>query len=184
VDRIAALIDRMQDFTTERELLCQAENIYPLIDRAARLATTGFAREITLDKRYDPSLPPALCNADALLQVMINLLKNAAEALQDTGSPVIRIETAFRHGVSVTRGGGKGNAMLPIEIQVIDNGPGVPEQIQEHLFNPFITAKRDGQGLGLALVDKLVRDMSGLVQYSRNDAGETVFRVLLPMGNV
>jgi two-component system nitrogen regulation sensor histidine kinase GlnL len=128
-------------------------------------------------------LPFANINDDALVQVMINLLKNAAEALEHVAKPRIRVETAFRHGVSVVVGDGKGSAVLPIEILVIDNGPGVPEHILDHLFNPFITGKRDGQGLGLALVDKLVRDMSGFVQYSRDvEAGESTFRILLPMG--
>lgn len=183
VDRIAALIDRMQDFTTDHRLECHPGNIYPMIDRAANLAAAGFARNIKIIKRYDPSLPHAVINDDALVQVMINLLKNSAEALEYHEDPCIRVETAFRHGVSLVIGDGKGSAALPIEILVIDNGPGVPAHILDHLFNPFITGKRDGQGLGLALVDKLVRDMSGFVQYSRNEeAGESTFRILLPMG--
>lgn len=183
VDRIAALIDRMQDFTTDRTLECRSGNIYPLIDRAASIAAAGFAHNIHIIKRYDPSLPFAVINDDALVQVMINLLKNAAEALENSEDPCIRVETAFRHGVSVVIDDGKGSAVLPIEILVVDNGPGVPEHILAHLFNPFITDKRDGQGLGLALVDKLVRDMNGFVQYSRNqEAGESTFRILLPMG--
>lgn len=187
VDRIAALIDRMQDFTTDRPLHCRPENIYPLIDRAAEVAMAGFAKDVHITKSYDPSLPFALVNGDALVQIIINLLKNAAEALlQREGQhaqPRIRIVTAFRHGMSVMLPGNKGNASLPIEILLIDNGPGVPEHIRDHLFNPFITGKRTGQGLGLALVDKLVRDMNGFVQFQRDEkAQETIFRVLLPMG--
>lgn len=181
VDRIAALIDRMQDFTIEQPLECRAENIYPLLDRAVELAAAGFARNVTLVRRYDPSLPFAVVNGDALVQVMLNLLKNSAEALENTSKGEVEIVTAYRHGVSVMIEG-KGNASLPIEIQIIDNGPGVPEQIREHLFNPFISSKRDGQGLGLALVDKLVRDMNGLVQYSRDEkTRRSIFRILLPM---
>ncbi|MEZ5712065.1 MAG: ATP-binding protein [Sphingobium sp.] len=183
VDRIAALIDRMQDFTTERELDCVAQNIYPWLDQAVEIAAAGFASKIKVVRRYDPSLPPVLCNGDALVQVIINLLKNASEALADHSQPQIRIETAFRHGVSVMLGEGKGSAILPIEILIVDNGPGVPPQIQEHLFNPFVSSKRDGQGLGLALVDKLVRDMNGFVQYSRDEkTNESIFRLLLPLG--
>lgn len=183
VDRIAALIDRMQDFTTDRTLECRPGNIYPLIDRAANIAAAGFARDVKIIRRYDPSLPFAIINDDALVQVMINLIKNAAEALEHVDDGCIRVETAFRHGVSVVMGEGKGSAVLPIEILIIDNGPGVPDHILDHLFNPFITGKRDGQGLGLALVDKLVRDMNGFVQYSRDqEAGESTFRILLPMG--
>lgn len=183
VDRIAALIDRMQDFTTDATLECRPENIYPLIDRAVNIAAAGFGKNIKITRQYDPSLPFSLINEGALVQIMLNLLKNAAEALENEPSPRIRVETAFRHGVSVVIGDGKGNAVLPIEILVVDNGPGVPDHILDHLFNPFITGKRDGQGLGLALVDKLVRDMSGFVQYSRDaEAGESTFRILLPMG--
>lgn len=183
VDRIAALIDRMQDFTTERALECRVQNIYPLLDQAVQVAKAGFGHKVDILFRYDPSLPFALCNGDALVQVMINLLKNASEAVADRKKPQLRIETAFRHGVSVMLGEGKGNAILPIEILIIDNGPGVPPQIQDHLFNPFISSKRDGQGLGLALVDKLIRDMNGFVQYTRDEkAGESIFRLLLPMG--
>ena len=181
VDRIAALIDRMQDFTTEQPLLCKAENIYPLLDRAVELAAAGFARNIKLVRQYDPSLPFAEINGDAFVQIMLNLIKNAAEALENVNKGEIQITTAYRHGVSV-RIEGRGNASLPIEIQISDNGPGVPDHIHEHLFNPFISSKRDGQGLGLALVDKLVRDMNGLVQYTRDpDYKRSIFRILLPM---
>lgn len=183
VDRIAALIDRMQDFTTERQLDCVPANIYPVLDQAIEIASAGFASAIRIVRRFDPSLPAALCHPDALVQVMINLLKNASEALADTPKPVIRIETAFRHGFSVMLGEGKGNAVLPIEILIIDNGPGVPPAIQEDLFNPFVSSKRDGQGLGLALVDKLIRDMNGFVEYARDHEGEgSIFRIMLPMG--
>ncbi|WP_096362088.1 two-component system sensor histidine kinase NtrB [Sphingobium cloacae] len=183
VDRIAALIDRMQDFTSDRLPECQPGNIYPFLDRATEISQAGYAKSIDIIKRYDPSLPFANMNGDALVQIMLNLLKNAAEALEDVDRPWIRVETAFRHGVSVVVEGGKGSAALPIEILVVDNGAGVPDHILDHLFNPFVTGKRDGQGLGLALVDKLVRDMNGIVQYSRDrEAGESTFRILLPMG--
>lgn len=183
VDRIAALIDRMQDFTTERPLECSATNIYPVLDQVIGIISAGVGANVRITRKYDPSLPPARCNADALTQIVLNLLKNACEAVGAVKKPAIRIETAFRHGVSVMLGEGKGNAVLPIEILVIDNGPGVPTNIRDDLFNPFISTKRDGQGLGLALVDKLVRDMNGFVQHSRDDAAkETMFRILLPMG--
>lgn len=183
VDRIAALIDRMQDFTTDRQLECRPANIYPVLDQAIQVASTGFASEIRIVRTYDPSLPFAQCNPDALVQVTINLLKNASEALAGHPNPTLRIETAYRHGVSVMLGEGKGNAVLPIEIAVIDNGPGVPPHLRDHLFDPFISGKRDGQGLGLALVDKLVRDMNGFIQHERDEKAQTtIFRILLPIG--
>ncbi len=185
VDRIAALIDRMQDFTTERPLECSATNIYPVLDQAIGIISAGVGQNVKITRKYDPSLPPARCNADALTQIVLNLLKNACEAVGAIKKPAVRIETAFRHGVSVMLGEGKGSAVLPIEILVIDNGPGVPSNIRDDLFNPFISTKRDGQGLGLALVDKLVRDMNGFVQHSRDEmTKETIFRILLPMAQL
>lgn len=186
VDRIASLIDRMQGFTTERTDKAVTQNIYPLLDRAVDVALAGFGSGISFAREYDPSLPDALVDADRLVQVMINLLKNAAEALNGREDGRILVTTAFRHGFSITRAGSRAPVTLPIEIQVMDNGPGVPESIRDVLFNPFITTKRTGQGLGLALVDKLVRDMGGLVQYERMERGKigemTVFRLLLPKG--
>lgn len=183
VDRIAALIDRMQDFSDTRPLPIAPENIYPLIGHARRLALAGFARGLTIEERFDPSLPPAAVNRDALLQVLINLLKNAGEATMAVRNPRIVITTAYRHGMSVAAAPGKPRTPLPIEICVIDNGPGAPADIADHLFDPFVSGRPEGQGLGLALVDKLTRDMGGIVQYARDGVPEmTTLRLLLPRG--
>lgn len=156
-------------------------NIYPLLAHARGVALAGFARGITIEERYDPSLPRALGNSDALLQVIVNLLKNAAAALGDRGERTITLATAYRHGVTVASGKGRGRVALPIEICVIDTGPGAPADIADHLFDPFVSGRPEGKGLGLALVDKLVRDMGGIVQYSREGRpNQTVFRILLP----
>ena len=187
VDRVAALIDHMEDFTDTRPRAVAAMNIYPLLAHARGVALAGFARGIAIEERYDPSLPQALGNGDALLQVIVNLLKNAAAALADQpGERAITLATAYRHGVTVAagRGGARGAAgrvPLPIEICVIDSGPGAPPDIADHLFDPFVSGRPEGKGLGLALVDKLVRDMGGIVQYSREGVPQqTVFRILLP----
>ena len=181
VDRIAALIDRMQDFSDTRPLPLAGENIYPLLAHARRLALAGFARGITIEERFDPSLPPAQINRDAVLQIIINLLKNAREAVRDVREPRIVLTTAYRHGITVSTAPGKPRQMLPIEICVMDNGPGAPSDIAEHLFDPFVSGRREGQGLGLALVDKLTRDMGGIVQYAREGTPDmTVLRLLLP----
>jgi two-component system nitrogen regulation sensor histidine kinase GlnL len=138
---------------------------------------------MVIEERFDPSLPQVLIDRDAFLQVMLNLLKNAAEVLQGLAQPRIVLATAYRHGMSVSTGAGRPRQPLPIEITVIDNGPGAPEDIAEHLFEPFVSGKPEGTGLGLPLVEKLVRDMGGIVQYERERAGHnhnTVFRILLP----
>ena len=181
VDRIAALIDRMQDLSDTRPLRARAENIYPLLDHARRVALAGFAHAITIEERFDPSLPDAFVDRDALLQIMLNLIKNAAEALVNTTEPRITLATAYRHGMSARPAPGQPRRPLPIELSVIDNGPGAPADIAEHLFEPFVSGKPEGQGLGLSLVDKLVRDMGGMIQYAREGEPEvTVLRVLLP----
>lgn len=182
VDRIAALIDRMQDFTRDSPRAVAATNLYPAIQQARDIAVSGFARKVRVVEEFDPSIPDALVNHDAIVQALLNLIKNAAEALADTPAPVIRIATAYRHGLSFDTGDGRGRIAVPIEVRISDNGPGVPDSIADDIFSPFVTTKRDGQGLGLALVDKLVRDMGGLVQHSRDiDAGMTHFRIHLPL---
>ena len=179
VDRIAALIDRMEDFTDAPRAV-EPLNIYPLLAHARDVALAGFARGVTIEERYDPSLPPALGNRDALLQVILNLLKNASSALGRRGERRITLATAYRHGITVARGEG-GRVALPIEIAVIDTGPGAPDEIAEHLFDPFVSSRPEGKGLGLALVDKLIRDMGGIIQYAREgQPNVTVFRLLLP----
>jgi len=181
VDRIAALIDRMQDFGDTRPLPLEPANIYPLLDHVRSLALAGFARGVPIEERFDPSLPPAQVNRDALTQVLINLLKNAREAVGGERRPRIVLATAYRHGITVDGGAGRGRIALPIEICVVDNGPGARPDIAEHLFDPFVSSRPEGQGLGLALVDKLVRDMGGIVQYAREGQPEmTVLRLLLP----
>ncbi len=183
VDRIAALIDSMQGFTDTRPPALTSANIYPLLDHARRVALAGFARDVRIEERFDPSLPPVLLDRDALLQVVINLLKNAYEAIAGQADARIILATAYRHGMAVSPAPGRPRQPLPIELCVIDNGPGAPAEIAEHLFDPFVSTKRDGQGLGLSLVDKLVRDMGGIVQYAREGSPpSTVFRILLPRG--
>jgi two-component system, NtrC family, nitrogen regulation sensor histidine kinase GlnL len=180
VDRVTALIDRMEGFTDARPLTCQAENIYTIIDHARNVATSGFGKQLEIVERYDPSLPLVLVHRDSLVQIILNLLKNAAETAEGDGIRRVIITTAFRHGVSVALDEDGHKISLPIELSIMDDGPGAPPEIADHLFDPFVSAKAKGHGLGLALVDKLVRDMGGIVQYARTGSPElTVFRLLL-----
>lgn len=180
VDRIAALIDQMQGLTDTRPRERTAENIYAVLDHVRRIAENGFARHVTIADDYDPSLPPVFVDRDGLIQVLINLLKNAAEAVPTSGGQ-IWLTTAYRHGVTVSTGQGTRRLALPIELCVIDNGPGPPTEIVESLFEPFVSSKARGRGLGLALSDKLMRDMGGTIQFAREGRPErSVFRLMLP----
>jgi two-component system nitrogen regulation sensor histidine kinase GlnL len=180
VDRVTALIDRMEGFTDTRPLTLEPQNIHAILDHACSVAVRGFGDNVVFKEDYDPSLPPVLGHRDSLVQVVINLLKNAAEALGEKGGSVL-LTTAYRHGMSMVTEGGDGRRQLPIEVCVIDDGPGAPPEIAEHLFDPFVSSKRDGRGLGLALVEKLVADQGGMVEYAREGQPErTVFRLLLP----
>jgi two-component system nitrogen regulation sensor histidine kinase GlnL len=180
VDRVAGLIDQMQGFTDTRTLERTPENIYAILDHVRALAASGFAQGLAIRDSYDPSLPPVLVHRDSLIQVLVNLLKNASEAI-DPKSGKITITTAYRHGVSVSVEGGARRLVLPIELCIIDNGPGPPRELVENLFEPFVSSKSSGRGLGLALADKLMRDMGGMIQFAREgDPERTVFRLLLP----
>jgi two-component system, NtrC family, nitrogen regulation sensor histidine kinase GlnL len=180
VDRVAALIDRMEGFTDTRPITLGAQNIHAIIDHSRRVAEQGFGARLNITEEYDPSLPPVLAHEDSLIQVIINLLKNAAETAEDNEIRNIFLMTRYRHGVAVTSESGRRRMPLPIELCVIDDGPGAPPELADQLFDPFISSKRKGQGLGLALADKLVRDMGGIIQYTREgNPPRTVFRLLL-----
>ena len=180
VDRVATLIDRMEAFTDGRPLVRKAENIYAILDHVRALAESGFGERIDIRDSYDPSLPPVLVDRDSMIQIVLNLLKNAAEAVPSGKRGIVTLTTGYRHGVSVPSEDG-GRLSVPIELCVIDDGPGPPAEIADHLFEPFVSSKSSGRGLGLALVDKLVRDNGGIIQFAREGHPErTVFRLLLP----
>jgi len=180
-DRIRDLVDRMEVFGDERPLAVEPVNIHSVLDHVKRLAETGFADGSKINVDYDPSLPPLSGNRDKLIQAFLNLVKNAAEAIEEGREPGrIVLRTAFRPGVRLAVPGTGARVSLPLMIEVEDTGPGVPDELKPHLFDPFVTTKRKGTGLGLALVAKIIGDHGGVIE-CESAPKRTVFRVLLPL---
>ncbi|MBT4933738.1 MAG: PAS domain-containing protein [Rhodospirillaceae bacterium] len=177
-DRIVALVDRMDIFTDGVPLDYQAVNIHQVLDRVRKLGESGFAQHVRFVENYDPSLPAVLGNRDQLVQVFLNLIKNAAEATTQNGGEIV-LTTAYQHGFRFAVPGSNSRVHLPLMVSVQDNGEGIPEENRRYLFDPFVTTKPKGSGLGLALVAKIIDDHGGIVELDSHPS-RTVFRVMLP----
>jgi len=178
-DRIVALVNRMEAFSDHQPIARAAINIHVVLERVRKAAQSGFAHHVRLVEDYDPSLPSVHGDHDLLVQVFLNLVKNAAEAVPHGDGEII-LATAYRHGLRLARPGAEGRQHLPLMVSVTDNGPGIPEDLRPHLFDPFVTTKRNGTGLGLALVAKVIGDHGGVIEFD-SQPRRTVFRVFLPV---
>ncbi len=178
-DRICNMVDRMEAFSDSGPLQRDAVNIHRVLDRVLQLAKNGFGRHLRYVTDYDPSLPPVLGHRDQLVQVFLNLIKNAAEAAPAQGGE-ITLETAYHQGVRFAVTGGDSRLELPLRVSIKDNGDGVPDDIKGCLFDPFVTSKPQGSGLGLALVAKIIGDHGGVIECD-SQPKRTEFRVMLPV---
>ena len=182
VDRIAKLIDQMQSLSRRSQEPATPCNLHEAVRRAQAVVAASHPGALVVHEEFDPSLPPVMANPDALVQVLLNLMTNAREACSTSAGPQIAVRTRFASGIQLHAGPGGKPLRLPIELRVSDNGPGIDKALRDHIFDPFVTGKKNGQGLGLALVQKLVREMNGRITHDRDEAkGWTHFRLHLPV---
>ncbi len=175
--RIVKLLEQVEQFGNLRPPERRAVNIHDVLDRARKSAAVGYAAHMTLGEEYDPSLPPTWADPDQLLQVFLNLLKNAAEANSEGGT--IRIRTFYDHSLRLRRTDGQG-IPLPLAVEIVDDGPGIPPAIAADIFEPFVSGRENGTGLGLALVSKIISEHDGWIGVD-SVPGRTVFRISLPL---
>lgn len=175
--RIVKLLEQVEQFGNLSAPVRKPVNLHDVLDRARRSALLGFGARMKIKEDYDPSLPPALGDKDQLLQVILNLLKNASEAAGEAGG-TIRLHTYFEHSFRMRRADGSGQS-LPLQVEIIDDGPGLPENIKGDIFDPFVSGRENGTGLGLALVSKIISEHDGWISVD-SVPGKTVFRISLP----
>ena len=179
-DRIVKIVDRMEVFSDESPIEQMPVNMHSILGHVRRVAENGFARDIKITENYDPSLPDVSGSNDQLIQVFLNLIKNASEAVEGREDGEIILSSAYRSGIRIASPGSGERASLPLEFSISDNGIGIPEEIRAHIFEPFVTTRINGSGLGLALVAKTIGRHGGIIECNSIEGQGTTFKILLP----
>lgn len=177
VDRISTTLGKVEFLTHSQQAPREAVNIHEVLHYVLTVLDPSASKKITFREIYDPSIPEVEGNRDLLIQLFLNLAKNAAEAVKDMKNPVVAFSTFFRHDFRLRM---KGRTPLPIIVSVMDNGPGIPPEMHETIFDPYVTTKKGGNGLGLAICAKIAAEHGGLIELSESQPGHTVFSVMLP----
>jgi len=175
-NRVTALLDRMEGFAGGAQTPLSPVNIHEILDHCLRISAASYGDHMSVKRRYDPSLPPVDGHRDLLIQAFLNIVKNAFEVTEKKTE--IMVVTSYARGRRLT-GGGAARLHVPIQVEVIDNGPGIAPELRDHIFDPFVSGKSGGSGLGLALVASVVADHGGLVEVD-SVPGRTVFRINFP----
>ena len=175
-NRVTALLDRMEGIAGGGQVALAPVNIHEVLDHCLRIASASYGAHMSVRRRYDPSLPPVDGHRDLLIQAFLNIIKNAFEATENKSE--LTIVTSYSRGRRLS-GSGAGRLHVPIQVEVIDGGPGIPPELRDNIFDPFVSGKAGGSGLGLALVASVVADHGGLVEVD-SVPGRTVFRINFP----
>jgi len=180
-DRVAALLDRMEGFAGGTNLTFSPVNIHEVLDHCLALASASYGAHVTIRRHYDPSLPPVQGHRDLLIQAFINIIKNASEATDKNAE--ISIKTSYSHGRRMSVAAHDGGTHVPVQVEVIDNGRGIPEDLRDHVFDPFVSGRVGGSGLGLTMVASVVADHGGMIEVD-SAPGRTAFRFNFPVASV
>ena len=177
-DRVTALLDRMEGFAGGVSVVLEPVNIHEVIDHCLQVAQASYGAHLRIKRVYDPSLPPVVGHRDLLIQAFLNIIKNASEVTEKNGELIIN--TSYSRSRRLQSGIGAGQLHVPVQVEIIDNGPGIADDIRDHIFDPFVSGKAGGSGLGLAMVASVVADHGGMVEVD-SVPGKTVFRMNFPL---
>jgi len=173
-DRLTLLVDRMLGPNTPPEL--RLITIHEVLERAAKLIELESDDALIVVRDYDPSIPEISIDPELMVQALLNVVRNAMQCLEGTPHPVITLVTRIERQFTIA--GERHRTVLKVE--VCDNGPGIPPEIQEHLFYPMITARPGGTGLGLTFAQSIISQHKGMIEFE-SEPGDTIFRILIPL---